>query len=263
MATFQIEVHEQQKLVHARLDNDTIRAESGALHYWRGHITMESKAPDAAGFLKSAVTGENVFRPTYTGTGDVYIGPPYFGEFAILELEEGHSGWILDRGAYLCSDGGVEVTVHRNTAMNALLGGEGLFQTLVKGRGVVVMKAPGTIRAIDLQGETIAVDGRFAVAREATLQYEVKRASASLLGSVTSGEGLLQYISGHGRVLLAPVPDLQQSMIDKISAGSLASNDNIPTGVGAGPLQMIMGLILFGMVVFGMCAFGLLAVLVG
>lgn len=251
MATFEIQVEEQQKLVKATLNNETIRAESGALHYWHGNIQMESKAPDAAGFLKSAVTGENVFRPTYTGTGEVYLGPPYFGEFAILEVEAGHPGWILDRGAYICSDEGVEVTVHRNSAMNAVLGGEGLFQTLVRGQGQVCMKAPGTIRAIDLQGETIAVDGRFAIAREASLHYEVKRASRSLVGSVTSGEGLLQYISGTGRVLLAPVPDLQQSLIDKI--GNPFAVEPQARGNAGGPLQALIALAIFGMFFLFMC----------
>lgn len=216
MATFEILVHEQQKLVRATLQGDTIRVESGALHYWHGNIQMQSKAPSAGGFLKRALTGENAFRPTYTGTGEVFIGPPYFGEFLIIECTEGHPGWILDRGAYLCSDSGVQVTVHQNTAMNALLGGEGLFQTKVHGRGKVVIRAQGTVNKVNLVNDTIAVDGRFAVAREATLDYQVKRATQSLVGSVTSGEGLLQFISGTGQVMLAPVPDLQQALIDEI-----------------------------------------------
>lgn len=242
MATFEIQVHEQQKLVKVTLNGDTVRVESGALHYWRGQIEMTSKAPDAGGFLRSAMTGENIFRPTYTGHGEVYVGPPYFGEFLTLECQEGHPGWILDRGAYLCSDEAVEVTVHRNKAMNALLGGEGLFQTLVRGQGTVIMKAPGTVRVVELKGETVAVDGRFAVAREATLQYEVKRATSSLVGSVTSGEGLLQYISGHGRVMLAPVPDLQQAMIDKITA-PMTLGEGSSSGGGASPLASLLGVV--------------------
>lgn len=261
MATFEIQIEEQQKLIKATINNETIRAESGALHYWHGNIAMESKAPDAAGFLKSAVTGENVFRPTYTGTGEIFFGPPYFGEFAILEVESGHPGWILDRGAYICSDHGVEVTVHRNTAMNAVLGGEGLFQTLVRGQGKVCMKAPGTIRAIDLQGETIAVDGRFAIAREASLHYEVKRASKSLVGSMTSGEGLLQYISGTGRVLIAPVPDLQQSLIDKI--GNPFAGQQVQAGGGGGPLQALIALLFVGFFFVMMCGGVFIALLTG
>ena len=62
------------------------------------------------------MSGENIFRPKYSGTGEVYIGPPYFGEFLILECEPGHPGWILDRGAYLCSDDAVEVTTHGDAA---------------------------------------------------------------------------------------------------------------------------------------------------
>lgn len=259
MAHFEILNHENQKMIKATLSGGAIKAESGALHYWRGDITMRSSRLDAGGFLRSTLSGENVFRPTYSGTGEIFIGPPYFGEFAILQLEEGHPGWVLDRGAYVCSDEGVEVTIYQNSTMNALLGGEGLFQTLVRGQGQVVIRAPGTIQAADLQGDTLAVDGSFAVAREASLQYEVRRATTSLVGSFTSGEGLLQFMSGHGRVLLAPVPDLQQAMIDAIkrpmltTAQPFGGNQMLTRVVSIGLTLFFFGVILFILLIAMMC----------
>lgn len=238
MAVFEIITHEQQKMVRAILQGDTIRAEAGALHYWRGQVSMESKAPSAAGIFKSAVSGETIFRPTYTGHGEVFLGPPFFGEFAVLELQRGHSGWILDQGAYLCSTAGVEVSVHRNKAFTALLGGEGFFQTRVSGEGQVVLSAPGSIHAIDLQGETLAVDGQFAVAREASLKYEVRRATKSLVGSVTSGEGLLHYIEGTGRVLVAPVPNVYYSLISQTRVVPTAANN--PAAQNRSPIGRLL-----------------------
>ena len=144
MARFEVVESEGQKMVRATLEGETIRAESGALHYMRGQVEMESKAPSVGGFFKSAMTGESVFKPTYTGTGEVYLGPPNFGEYEFLELNG--EEWILDQGAYVCSDASIEVGAFRNKAMSALVGGEGLFQTSVKGTGTVVVQAPGKVQ---------------------------------------------------------------------------------------------------------------------
>lgn len=210
MAQFEVIEFEGQKIIKAMIQNETIRAESGALHYMRGQIEMTSKAPGASKLLKSLVSGENVFRPTYTGTGEIYFGPPIFGEYVVLQLN--NEEWILDQGAYVCSDMGIEVDVHRNAALTGMMGGEGLFQTKVSGTGTVVMQGQGKVQAIDLAGETLSVDGGFAIARTSGVQYAVKRASKSLVGSFTSGEGLVNTFTGTGadrpRSQSAPEPHL-------------------------------------------------------
>jgi uncharacterized protein (AIM24 family) len=42
------------------------------------------------------------------------------------------------------------------------MGGEGLFQTKVKGRGTVVMAAQGSVEVINLRNDRLVVDGNFA-----------------------------------------------------------------------------------------------------
>jgi uncharacterized protein (AIM24 family) len=139
--------------------------------------------------------------------------------------------------------------MHRNSAMNALLGGEGLFQTMVRGQGKVVLRAQGTVQTVVVDGDTMAVDGNFAVAREATLDYQVRRATKSLVGSVTSGEGLLQFFSGRGRVLLAPVPDLQQAIIDQVRAPQVLQQAAPSAGGAAAGLIGVLVMVVL-MVVF-------------
>jgi uncharacterized protein (AIM24 family) len=214
MARFEIVAQEGLKMVRCLIENETVRAESGALHYMRGKIDMVSAAPSVGGFLKSVVTRENIFRPTYTGTGEIFFGPPIFGEYEILNLagEE----WILEQGSYVCSDAAIEVGVSRNKAVSALLGGEGWFQTSVKGTGKVVFQAPGKVQRIDLANDKLSVDGKFAVARTAGLKFEVQKAARSLLGSITSGEGLLSIFEGTGTVLIAPVPNVYQNLVSLI-----------------------------------------------
>lgn len=214
MAVFEVVEQQALKMIKATIQNETIMAEAGALHYMIGAVTLESKAPTAGGFLKSLVTQESIFRPTYQGTGEIYFGPPIFGEYMVIPLQG--DSWVLDKGAYVCSDGKVEVGVFRNQAMTGFLG-EGFFQTLISGHGQVVIQAPGPLQTIDLQNNRLVVDGNFAVARQAHLTYRIERASKSIIGSVTSGEGLVSVIEGTGRVLLAPVPNLYQNLLQRMA----------------------------------------------
>ena len=216
MATFQIIEKEGLKMVKATIQNETIRAEAGALHYMLGDIELTTKMPSAKGFLKSLVTQESVFKPAYKGTGDIFFGPPIFGEYYTLDLN--NEAWILDKGAYVCSDGSVETGAFRNKAITGLVGGEGFFQTKVEGTGQVIIQAPGKIEIVDLENQTLTVDGSFAVARQAHLDYAIKKAAKGILSSMASGEGLVSVIKGTGRVLIAPVPNIYENLLMQISS---------------------------------------------
>ena len=173
MPQYEIVDEQELRMVKVTLDGDTVRAESGALHYMIGDIEMVTKKPSVGGFLKSMVSGESVFRPTYTGTGEVFFGPPTFGEYHILELND--ESMILDAGAYICSDEGIEVGIIRNKGIASMaFGGEGIYQTTVSGTGTLVYYSDGPIQEINLQNSTLTVDGNFAVARDASLNYETR-----------------------------------------------------------------------------------------
>ena len=118
------------KLLRATLQGETVRSESGAMHYMLGNIEMESKMPGLGKMFKSMATGESVFRPTYSGTGTSF-GPATFGEYNFLQLNG--DAWILDRGAYVASDIGVSVDAHRNKGMSMIASGKDIFQTKVSG----------------------------------------------------------------------------------------------------------------------------------
>ncbi len=261
MAHFEVIEHEGQKFIRCIINNETVRAEAGALHYYRGNIEMKSQAPSAGGLLKAFVSGESAFKPTYTGTGEIYFGPPMFGEYVVLPLNG--EEWILDQGAYVCSDIGIEVSASRNKAITGLVGGEGLYQTSVKGQGTVVMQAPGKVQRIDMQGERLAVDGSFAVARSSNLNYSVRKATKSIIGSMTSGEGWLNVFEGQGTVLLAPVPNLYMSLINAISASMIPtqgqkSQPNPISLVAANPMGCIISAVVIGALI--VCGLGMMVV---
>lgn len=217
MAQFEIIEQEGVRLVKCTLQNETIRTESGALYYMRGQIAMESKAPSMGGFLKSLATGESIFRPTYTGTGEVHLEPS-LGGFFIMEC--GGEKWILEGGAYWASESGIEVDVHRENTLTALKSGEGFldFQTKVQGHGKVVLAAQGPVEVVHLQNDKLTVDGRYVLARSSGLKYSIQRATKSLLGSMTSGEYMVRIYEGTGTVLMAPMPFWRHRLFDAIAA---------------------------------------------
>ena len=214
MADIEIVDNEGMKMVKVNLSGDSIRSESGALHYMQGDIEMQTKAPSVGGFLKSMVSGEDIFRPTYKGTGEVYFGPPTLGEFHILEVE---GEMILDQGAYICSDIGIEIGIFRNKGMSMLAGGEGIFQTSVKGKGNVVVYSQGPLQVIHLENDTLTVDGSFAVARDASLQFTTQLLGKGL-SKIAGGEGFVNIIRGTGRVYLAPVPNKLITLMNGINS---------------------------------------------
>jgi len=221
MAKFEVTEKEGLRMVKVTLADETVRTEAGAMYFMRGGITMESKAPSLGGLFKAMASGETVFRPTYKGTGELYLEPS-FNNFHVFDLAG--QEWILERGAYFASDSSVEIEVHRDKTMTSLLSGQGFmnFQTKVKGQGRVVVSAQGDVHEMTLNNEKLAVDGDFVVARNGNLNYKVERATKSLLGSLTSGEGLVSTFEGTGKVLIAPFPYWRNRMVSMISGAMMA-----------------------------------------
>ncbi|MEM7243875.1 MAG: AIM24 family protein [Acidobacteriota bacterium] len=222
MADFEIIEQEGLRLVKISLNSETVRTESGALYYMHGPIEMQSKGPSGVGGLfKALASGENIFRPTYTGTGELFLEPS-FGGFHVMELTG--QEWILEGGCYYASEEGVEVGVHREKALTALKSGEGFldYQTKIGGHGKVVVATPGPVEELTVRGKLV-VDGRYVLARPVGMGYEVQRATKSLLGSLTSGEGLVRTFTGNGKVLFAPIPYWRQRLFAQLSSSIAAA----------------------------------------
>jgi uncharacterized protein (AIM24 family) len=78
------------------------------------------------------------------------------------------------------------------------------------------MLAQGPVEVVKLQNDRLVVNGNFAIARTKTLNYRVEKATKSILGSITSGEFLVNTFEGTGTVLLAPIPYWEVMLIRQI-----------------------------------------------
>ena len=212
------------KQVRITLRNGEAVLESGALHFMKGNITAETSVGGLGGFAKklvtSALTNETTFRPRYRGTGEIYTEPT-FGHFLVINLVNEEA--IVERSMYYASEGSVElgVAVQKNVS-SALFGGEGLIQTRVYGTGWCVLTCPvpaSEVVRYQLNNEKLSVDGTFALLRKGKIDFRVEKSTKSLIGTATSGEGLLQTFTGTGEVWLAPT----QSVYARLKAHGLGA----------------------------------------
>ena len=96
--------------------------------------------------------------------------------------------------------------MQRNVS-SALLGGEGIFQIRLSGSGLVVLESPvpaSEIDVVELNNETLKVDGNFVILRSEGIAFTVERSAKTLIGSAVSGEGLVNVYKGTGSVWMAP-----------------------------------------------------------
>lgn len=197
------------KQIRIVLDESSVILEPGALSYMKGDIDIRSKAGGVFGLgkkiLTSKLTGETVFKPTYSGTGEIFLEPS-FGNFALIELEDDEI--IVDDGMFFACESGIDVgvSIQRNVSA-ALLGNEGLCQTRISGNGIVALEVPvpeSEIFKCVLIDDTLKVDGNFAILRTGNIEFTVEKSSKSIVGSATSGEGFVNVYRGSGEVWLVP-----------------------------------------------------------
>lgn len=191
------------------LNNEKVTIEKGAMSYFQGDISMVSgvTAANALGRLvRGAVTGEQMAQPEYTGTGTLVLEPS-FKHFLVLELAPGES-IIVDDGMFYVAQGSVQVkTVAQKNLSSAIAGGETIFQQQLIGPGIIVLESVVPmceIEQIDLENDTLKVDGNFAILRSSSLNFTVERSAKTLIGSAVSGEGLVNVYRGTGQIWLAP-----------------------------------------------------------
>ena len=107
-----------------------------------------------------------------------------------------------------CEDSIWLKVVPRNTLSSAVLGGEGLFNTVLSGEGVVAFESPvpaDELIEVELTDDVVKLDGSMAIAWSEGLKFTVERTTKTLIGSAASGEGLVNVYRGTGKVLVAPV----------------------------------------------------------
>lgn len=159
------------------------------------------------GFLKalsrSVLGGESFFLTTFSADPGrpswVDVAPQLAGDIVVIPVSEA-TPLVLTRGTWLANDASVEIDAKWGGS-KMLFGGEGGFVVRASGRGQVVCSAYGAIDVIQLApGESLTLDSGHLVAYTDGLSVQVRKATTSVTGMFTSGEGLVMDITGPGTV---------------------------------------------------------------
>lgn len=185
--------------------HEVIRAESGAMLAMSPNIQIDAQMQ--GGFLKSLgrslLGGESFFQTTLTAVGapgQVMLAPRTPGDIAGLTMDG--SGMMVTSGNYLAGDVNLQIDTQWG-GMKTFFAGEGLFMLRITGAGLLLMSAFGGIQKMTLApGQQYVIDNGHLVAFSETTQYQVEKAAAGLLPTLTSGEGLVTRFVGPGDVYL-------------------------------------------------------------
>ncbi|QYK53193.1 MAG: TIGR00266 family protein [Fimbriimonadaceae bacterium] len=181
--------------------SETIRAESGSMMSMSANVHLDSKISGGLGkMFGRLLTGESAFQTTFTaqnGPGEVILAPGFPGD--IVQVDVSSRPLIVTSGAFLAGD--VRLDYQTQASMKGFFGGEGMFMSQISGPGLLLLSSYGAIHPIELAGgQPYIVDTGHLVAFSAGMGYNLRKATRSLIGSVTSGEGIVAEMVGPGTV---------------------------------------------------------------
>lgn len=206
------------KMVHITINNSHIRIEPSALYFMKGKLQMQTSTGGGVmkGLARKMLAGESFFVNEIHGTGEIYLEPT-FGHFFLHKIEENEGGVIVDKSYFYGGTAGLDISsVLQKNVSSALFGGEGLFQTLIKGTGVVIIYSPVPVEEImryELSGDKLSVDGNFAIMRSEKINFRAEKSSKSWAATSVSGEGLLQTFEGNGYIWIAPTQGVYEKIV--------------------------------------------------
>ena len=183
---------------------ESITAEAGAMTSMDAQLSMRTEFSGGliSGLLKKFFGGESLFVNVFTNNTQqplqLVLTQSTIGDIACIDLRGGRD-LCFQPGAYIAHTPGVTMSVQW-AGFSSWLAGEGLFKLKLSGSGQVFFGAYGGITQKRISGEFV-VDSGHLVAYEPGIRMKIGLASG-LIGSVTSGEGLVNRLSGQGEIYL-------------------------------------------------------------
>jgi uncharacterized protein (AIM24 family) len=144
---------------------------------------------------------------------------------------------------FLASEGSVVHKVIENTQSlgTALLSNEGLYNLCFTGSGVVALESYVPFDELieyELDNDVLKVDGSMAVCWSGSLKFSIEKATKGLLGSMASGEGLVNVYRGTGKVWVSPVAGTKDSAPQTMASSQTTTKE---TSAAGGLLGALLG----------------------
>jgi len=187
---------------------EKVFTQSGGMTWQTEGIKMSTNA--RGGVMKSLgrmFAGESIFMSTYQAEVDgakVAFATTVPGEIMPIDMSELPNGFMLQKGAFLCAEENVELSIALTKRFSAgLFGGEGFILQKATGKGMLFLEIDGDPIVRDLApGEVLKVDTGNVVGFESSVKYEIETVKG--LGNIfLGGEGLfLTRLVGPGKVII-------------------------------------------------------------
>ena len=187
---------------------EKVFTQSGGMTWQTEGIKMSTNA--RGGVIKSLgrmFAGESIFMSTYQAEiegAKVAFATTVPGEIMPIDMSELPNGFMLQKGAFLCAEENVELSIALTKRFSAgLFGGEGFILQKATGKGMLFLEIDGDPIVRDLApGEVLKVDTGNVVGFESTVKYEIETVKG--LGNIfLGGEGLfLTRLIGPGKVII-------------------------------------------------------------
>lgn len=187
---------------------ESMYTQSGGMSWQTQGIRMTTNA--RGGIMKSLgrmFTGESMFMSSYTAEVDqaqIAFATTVPGDIIAIDMSQRPQGIILQKGAFLCAEQDIELSVKFTKRFSAgLFGGEGFILQEAKGRGMLFLEVDGDPIEKELApGEVLKVDTGNVVGFEPSISYEIETIKG--LGNIfLGGEGLfLTKLVGPGKVII-------------------------------------------------------------
>ena len=182
---------------------EKVTAEAGAMVSMDSKLTMKTEF--SGGFFPALMRkffgGESLFVNVFSNETrqplNLVLTQSVIGDIEIIDLKGREI--CFQPGAYIAHTPGVTMGV-RWAGFASWFAGEGLFKLKIGGRGKVFFGAYGGITKKSISGQFV-VDNSHLVAYEPGIKMKIGL-SGGLLGSVTSGEGFVNRLSGNGDIYL-------------------------------------------------------------
>ncbi|MEM9585683.1 MAG: TIGR00266 family protein [Planctomycetota bacterium] len=249
---YEIFGHETQ-YVEITLDpGEQTIAEAGALMYMTDGIEMNTVLGDPSkqdeGLLgkalsagKRMMTGESLFMTTFTNQSGqqakVAFGAPFTGRMIPLHLDQLGGEIVCQKDAFLCGARGIQVDIAFQKKIGAgLFGGEGFIMQRLRGDGIAIVHAGGTMMYRELApGERLRLDTGCLMAMGPSVNYDIQFVGG-LKNAFFGGEGLFM------ATLAGPGPVWLQSLPFSRLAGRIASATPSAGGSSKGEGSVLGGL---------------------
>ena len=201
----------RKRQVICELSKSPVTVQAGAMQWMVGNVNATTGIKGVGDLFTKAVrgkaSGESAIKPEYTGDGLLVLEPTY-RHLILMDAADWGGSVVLDDGLFLACDSRLQhKAVMRSNLSSAVAGGEGLFNLSLNGSGTFCIESEcprEELVEITLQNDVLKIDGNYAIAWSASLEFTVERSGKSLIGSAASGEGLVNVYRGTGKVLMMP-----------------------------------------------------------